>query len=547
MVALSEVFGSGAMTNSIPDLAEADCYLVAGSNTAEQHPIVYRRIVEGVEDGADLIVLDPRRTLVAELADLHLRVRPRSDLVVFLYMARVILEEGLHDEEFIEERTTGFEAFAEHVRGAVSEEDVRRIAGVDPEDVREAAVRYAEADRGCIVYCMGLTQHDIACRTLRALCALALLTGNVGRPGTGVNPLRGQNNVQGACDVGALATHFPGYRRVGPEAAEELARLWGFEAPEEPGLRLPEAFDSDEIAAMYVFGENPAVSEPNSRHAVRKLRNLEFLVVQDLYLTETAELADLVLPAAGWAERTGTFTATDRRVQLSERIVDPPGEARPDWWILEAVARRLGLKGFGHRSPREVFEEIRRVIPQYRGITYDRLRRRPGGIHWPCPSEDHPGTPILHAEGFATEDGRARFPRPEDVEYREPERDVDEEYPLILTTGRVYAHYHTRTITGRSRLLNDEVPGSFVEIHPRDAERYGVRDGEEVIVETPYGRWRCRARVTDRVREGVIFTPFHFGENALTPPDVLDPEAGIPEYKRVPARVRPAPRSTRRG
>ncbi|WP_456483567.1 molybdopterin oxidoreductase family protein [Methanopyrus kandleri] len=532
------------MTNSIPDLVEADCYLVAGSNTSEQHPIVYRRILQGLEENdADLIVLDPRRTQIAELADIHLQVRPRTDLIVFLYMAKVIVEEGLHDGTFIEERTTGFGRFRGYVLEAVSEEDVRRIAGVDPEDVREAAVRYAEAERGCILYCMGLTHHDIATRTVRALCALALLTGNVGRPGTGVNPLRGQNNVQGACDMGALATLFPGYRPINTETANEMSKIWGFEVPNEPGLKLTEAFDADEITVMYVVGENPAVSEPNTRHAVEKLESLEFLVVQDLFLTETGELADIVLPVTGWAERTGTFTATDRRVQLAEKAVEPPGEARPDWWILEEVARRLGLEGFDHSSPREIFEEIRRVVPQYRGITYDRLRKRPGGIHWPCPSEDHPGTPVLHTERFATEDGKARFPRPEDLEYEEPDRDVDDEYPLILTTGRVFAHFHTRTVTLRSRLLHREVPEPFVEVHPEDAEKFDVRDGDPVVVETPYGEWRCRAEVTDRVRKGVIFTPFHFGENVLTPHDVRDPESGIPEYKRVPARIRPAPTS----
>ncbi len=529
------------MTNSIPDLTEADCYLVAGSNTSEQHPIVYRRILQSIEENdADLIVLDPRRTQIAELADIHLQVKPRTDLIVFLYMAKVIVEEGMYDGTFIEERTTGFETFREYVLEAVSEEDVRGIAGVDPGDVREAAVRYAEADRGCILYCMGITHHDIATRTVRALCALALLTGNVGRQGTGVNPLRGQNNVQGACDVGALATLFPGYRPINTETANEISKIWGFEVPDEPGLKLTEAFDTNEVTVMYVVGENPAVSEPNIHHAIEKLESLEFLVVQDLFLTETAELADIVMPAAGWAERTGTFTATDRRVQLAEKAVEPPGEARPDWWILEEVACRLGLEGFDHSSPREVFEEIRRVVPQYRGITYDRLRKRPGGIHWPCPSEDHPGTPVLHTEKFATEDGKAKFPAPEDLEYEEPDRDVDDEYPLILTTGRVFAHFHTRTVTRRSLLLCREVPEPFVEVHPEDADEFGVRNGDPVVVETPYGEWKCRAEVTDRVRKGVVFTPFHFGENVLTPHNVRDPESGIPEYKHVPARIRPA-------
>ncbi len=530
VAALKEVFGAGAMTNPIDDILNADHVLVVGSNAAEQHPAVFSRMIEAVDSGASLTVVDPRETAVARLADVHLDPLPGTDVVLFLYMARVIHEEGLVDVDFIEERTEGYERFVEAF-SSVDEKDVRDVCDVDPGDVEEAALEYAGAGRASIVYCMGVTHHGHGSETVAVLAALALMTGNVGREGTGVNPLRGQVNVQGACDVGALPDSLPGYRPLSDGV--ELEKVWGFEVPEEPGADLLEALEPGSFDAYYLFGINPVASCPDPGRTKKALRGADVVVVQDVYPSETLEEADVVLPAACWLEETGTYTSTERRIRLSEAVVDPPGDARPDWWILKEVGSRVAEGAFRYRSPADVFDEIRKVVPQYRGIDYDRLRREPGGVFWPCASEDHPGTRILHSDGFATSSGRARFPRPE-----VPRFERDERFPFVLVTGRVHAQFHTRTVTSRSPVLVSEDPGPVVEMNPKDASRVGVSDGDPVVVETEVGRSEFEVKTTRGVREGVIFVPFHHGANVLVPVEPRDP-SGTPAFKAVPARVVP--------
>jgi len=529
--ALKEVFGTGAMTNPIDDVLEADHLLVVGSNTAEQHPAVFSRIVEAVESGSSLTVVDPRRTSVAELADVHLDPVPGTDVLLFLYMAKVIHEEGLIDRDFIDGRTVGYEGFVASF-SSIDGEDVRRVCGVDPRDVEEAAIEYASADRSSVLYCMGVTHHGCGSDTVAALAALALMTGNVGRRGTGVNPLRGQVNVQGACDVGALPDSLPGYRSL--EDKEDVERVWGFEVPDEPGVDLVEAFEPGRFEVYYLFGVNPVSSCPDPGRTVRALRRADVVIVQDVYPSETLEEADVVLPAACWLEETGTYTSTERRVRLSRAVVDPPGDARPDWWILREVGRRVAGEAFGYGSPREVFEEIRRVVPQYRGIDYGVLEERPEGVFWPCRRRGDVGERVLHGRRFATPSGKASFPSLE----VSCSAGGDDGFPFVLVTGRVHSQFHTRTVTSRSPVLESEDPGPIVEMNPRDAGDVGVSDGDRVVVETRAGSGVFEVVVTDRIKEGVVFVPFHHGANSLVPVEPRD-RSGTPAFKAVPARVVP--------
>ncbi|HDI52953.1 MAG TPA: formate dehydrogenase subunit alpha, partial [Candidatus Bathyarchaeota archaeon] len=506
---------------------------VIGSNTTEQHPLIARRIIRAVRRGGKLIVADPRAIPLTEYAEIHLRHRPGTDVALLNAMMNVIISEGLHDRDFIAKRTEGFE----ELRRVVSKyrpEDVEAITGVPAHLIREAARLYASAERASIIFSMGLTQHTTGVDNVHSIANLAMLTGNIGRPGTGVNPLRGQNNVQGACDMGALPDFLPGYKRVeDSEARRPFEEAWGVKLPSEPGLTSVEMTEAcgGEIRAMYIMGENIVLSHPDSNEVRRQLRKLEFLAVSELFLSETAELADVVLPAASYAEKTGTFTSTDRRVQLLHRAIPPIGECQPDWWIIAQLARRMG-RPLGAERPRDVMEEIARLVPLYRGITYDRLERR--GIQWPCPSPQHPGTPILHVERFTRRLGRFT-----PAEYRPPAEQPDEEYPFILTTGRLLFHWHTGTMTRRSKTLTGQLNTPYVEFNVRDAERLGIEDGEWVRVRSRRGEITLQALVTDRIKEGVLFIPFHFREaaaNVLTNP-ALDPRAKIPEYKACAAAV----------
>ena len=531
---LRQSLGSAAMTNSFADLETADAILIVGSNTTESHPIAALRVKKAQRRGAKVIVVDPRAVDVARRADVHLQLRPGTNVAVLNGMMHVILEEGLADEEFIAARTEGVEAVRELV-ARYTPQLVEEIAGVPADDLRAAARIFATAARGAILYAMGVTQHSHGTDHVLALSDLALLTGNVGRPGTGVNPLRGQNNVQGACDVGALPDVYTGYQAVSdPEARRAFGEAWGVTLPEAPGLTVTAAFDAmaaGAVRALYVMGENPMLSDPDQAHVETALRNLDFLVVQDIFLTETAALADVVLPAASFAEKDGTFTNTERRVQLLHAAVPPPGEARPDWRILVDLACRMGAT-WAYDHPREIMAEIASLTPSYGGVTYARLEQ--GGLCWPCPDETHPGTPILHVERFTR--GLGRFFA---VAYEPPAEEADDDYPLTLTTGRMLEHYHTGTMTRRSDGLNELVPTGFVEIDPSDAARLGVADGAMVVVETRRGRIEVPAHVTPRVRPGTVFIPFHFWEspaNRLTN-TARDPLADIPEFKVCACRV----------
>ena len=536
---LVAAFGSGAMTNSIDEIVDADCILVTGSNTSEAHPIVAQEIRRAVRRGATLIVVDPRRIELAEIAHFHLRQRPGTDVAWINGFCHVILREGLWDRGFVEERCEGFEEFARAVE-RYTPEHVERITGIPAGLLVEAARAFGKAERAMIFYAMGLTQHTSGTDNVLAIANLAMLTGNVGKRSTGVNPLRGQNNVQGACDMAALPNVLPGYQKLSdPEVRAKFEEAWGRPVPEKPGLTVVEMFQAaleGKVKAMLIMGENPMVSDPDIAHVAEALERLEFLAVLDIFPNETTRYADVILPAASFAEKDGTFTSTERRVQRIRAALAPPGEAKPDWQILCELSSRLGYP-MRYAHPREIMGEIAALVPIYGGISYERLER--GGLQWPCPTPDHPGTPFLHRDRFVR--GKGRF---HPVEFREPDEVPDEEYPLILTTGRVLWHFHSRTMTGRVEGLQELSPEAYVEINPADAERYGIGDGSRVRVTSRRGSIEVLAKVTERVPEGTVFVPFHFGEaaaNLLTNP-ALDPRSKIPELKVCAVRIEPVGR-----
>jgi len=538
---LAATFGSGAMTNSIPDLAEADCFLVTGSNTTEQHPIIGTLILRAKERGAKLIVVDPRRIQLAELADIYLRPRPGTNVAWLNGLMHVILKEGLEDKSFIAERTENFQALKEVVE-RYHPARVEAITGIPIPDLIAAARMFGQAERAAIVYCMGLTQHTSGTANVMSCANLAMLTGNVGKPGTGVNPLRGQNNVQGACDMGGLPNVYTGYQPVtSPEARAKFAAAWGVETlPDQVGLTVTEMTGGaleGRVKALYVVGENPMVSDPDINHVRAGLQALDFLVVQDIFMTPTAELAHVVLPATSYAEKDGTFTATDRRIQRIRAAIPPVGQSKPDWQIICELAQRMGAPGrWDYAHPSEIMAEIASLTPSYAGVSYARLELV-GGLQWPCPSPDHPGTPILHTTRFTR--GLGLF---QPQEYTPPAEEPDEEYPFILTTGRTMFQYHTGTMTRRSEKLAQEVPLSYLEVNPADAQTMGVRHGQMVHVRSRRGELDTQAFVTPRVPPGVVFMPFHFAEaaaNVLTN-RALDPLCKIPELKVCAVRVEPA-------
>lgn len=538
VVGLSEAFGSGAMTNSISDIEKANCIFVIGSNTTEQHPIVALRIKKAKKRGATLIVADPRKIELAEMADIWIRHKPGTDVMLILGMCKVIVDEGMFDEGFIKERCEGFEQFRESLKD-VSLKEVSEITGVDESVIKEAAKIYTTKKPASIIYAMGITQHSHGVDNVLALANLAMLCGNVGIEGGGVNPLRGQNNVQGACDMGGLPNVYSGYQRVDdPAVRKKMEEAWGVDGlPEKAGLTVTEMMEAayeGSLKALYVTGENPMVSDPDINHVKEALERLDFLVVQDIFLTETAKLADVVLPAASPLEKEGTFTNTERRVQRVRRVVSPPGEAKEDWEIICEIAKRMGYSSqFSYKDPSEIMKEIASVTPSYAGITYERIEAE--GIQWPCPSKDHPGTAILHKDGFVR--GKGKFSV---IKYRPSAEVPDKEFPFILTTGRILFHYHTGTMTRRVSDLSYIRGEEFVEINPSDAERLGIKDGDMVEVESRRGKVKAKAKITERSPEGVIFMTFHFSEacaNVLTSREV-DPVAKIPEFKVTAVRIR---------
>nr|WP_304364483.1 formate dehydrogenase subunit alpha [Methanosarcina sp. KYL-1] len=537
LIGLGKTLGAGAMTNPLADLSNSDCVFVIGSNFAENHPAVARQVLRAKDKGAFVIVADPRLTPTSWLADLTLRLKPGTDVALLNGMMHVIVNEGLLDRNFVREKTEGFPGLEQALQRCCPE-TASRITGIPPSEIIKAARAYARAGAASIVYSMGITQHISGTDNVTACADLALLCGQVGRKGAGVLPLRGQNNVQGACDMGALAEFFPGYGKVGDaEAAGRLKTLWKTDKlPEKPGLtatEIAEAAGKGKLKALYVMGEDLVNSHADSSRVREALESLDFLVVQDIFMTDTAEYADLVLPAAAWAEKEGSFTSTERRVQWTDRALSPPGEAKPDIEILLLLAEKLGL-GLPYRTAGDVLAEISGAVPSYGGMTKERLKKG-FGLIWPCPDSSHPGTPVLHVGRFKTPDGKARLIP---VEYQSPAEIPDPDYPFLLTTGRVVLHYNAGSMSRRSKALLEKEPGLFVEIHPSDAKAMEIGEGNRLVLETRRGKTEATARLTGKIGPGVLFMPFHFpGTNVLTG-DALDREAKIPEFKVSACRIR---------
>ncbi len=527
---LGPVVGSGVMPISQLDLESADCVFLAGINLKETFPLMARRVMRAKENGAKVIVVDPRRTVTArELGDIHLQLKIGTDVAVINALMKIILDEGLENKEFIESRTTGIDELRKYL-SSLSLEELAETCEIPIGTLQEAARCFAKAKTGSVLYNQGVNQHTTGSDAIRALASLALIAGQYGRPGTGLSPTRGQINGEGTGDMGCLNVFYPGFQKVGTGAHEKFEKLWDVEnLPAEPGLPYTKMIQQTKY--MWIVGTNPMMAAPDVDNVREALKAKEFLVVQDIYLTETAELAHVVLPVATWVEREGIHAYVDRRVQKIEKLIEAPGSAKPDWWVVVEVAERMGYKEkFDFSSPREIFEEIRQVVPPYKGITYERLKEALGGIQWPCPTEDHPGTSTFFTEKFNTPDGLGHL---QVVEYRPPAELTDSEYPYFLTTGRTIFHYHTGTMSRRTPKLDSEVSYAQCQINPKDASSENIRNGQKVTLRTRRGSVEAEALISEQVPEGLVFLPFHFSEscaNKITNP-VLDPTCGMPEYK----------------
>jgi formate dehydrogenase alpha subunit len=534
---LVTTFGSGASTNSINDMNYAKCILAIGTNTTEAHPIIGMNIRKAVRQGTtQLIVANPLEIDLVRDADLWLQHRAGTDVVLLMGMMKIIVDEGLMDAEFIEERCENYDFFKDSLKNYPLD-FVDSITGVPSEKIVKAARMYATSSPGSIIYTMGITQHTHGTDNVIAVANLAMLTGNIGMPGAGVNPLRGQNNVQGACDLGALPNVYTGYQSVSNEVLREKFEVaWGCKLNPEPGKTLTEitpAAHEGQIKAIYLMGENPYLSDPDATHAREAFQRLDFFVVQDIFLSETAGMADVVLPATTFAEKDGTFTNTERRVQRVRKAIEPVGDSRPDWWITCQIAQHMGAKGFDFDHPSQIMDEIADVTPSYGGINYGRLET--GSLQWPCPTEDHPGTPILHTDLFSR--GKGHFVP---LVYKPPAELPDEEYPLVLTTDRSLFQFHTGTMTRKVKGLNVLRGEELVEMNPQDAEALEIEDGEIVQIISRRGEISARARVTESSPPGTVAMTFHFAEsptNELTNP-ALDPVSKIPEYKVCAVKIR---------
>src|SRR5512143_424387 len=537
---LAAAFGSGAMTNSIDEIRDARVIFVIGSNTTEQHPMIGMHMLEAKDRGATLIVADPRRTQIAQFSHLHMRHKSGTDVALLNAMMHVIITEGLVDISFIRQRTENFDDFESRVK-AYTPEVAERITSVPADDIRKAARLYASEKRSILFYSMGITQHITGVDNVRSCANLVMLTAHIGQPMTGLNPLRGQNNVQGACDVGALPDVYSGYQKVAdPSAKNKFELAWSRTLPEKPGLTLTEMIDGiheGKIRALYIMGENPVVSDPDVTHVKAALAKLEFLAVQDIFPSDTAEYAHVILPAATFAEKDGTYTNTERRVQKIRKAVPPADESKPDYEIICELSKLMDYP-MDYRAAHEIMEEIAILTPSYGGILHHRLDAN-FGLQWPCLGMDHPGTPYLHRKKFTRGMG-AFIP----VEFIPPAEPTDSEYPLILTTGRSYFHYHTGTMCRRTAVLEREQPECLAEISPADARRLGVRPSELVRIRSRRGALEVKVHITDVVPEGIVFLPFHFREaaaNLLTNP-ASDPNARIPEFKVCAVSVEPVVR-----
>jgi len=539
VAALMEMIGSGAVTAPFSEATRAEVIMVIGANPTVNHPVAATFIKQAAKRGAKLIVIDPRGQSLSRYATHRVTFRPGTDVALLNAMLHVILDENLHDPDFIAARTVGFEELRASLT-RFTPEAMAEVCGVPADQIREIARVYGRSRRAIIFWGMGISQHVHGTDNARCLINLALATGNVGRPGTGLHPLRGQNNVQGASDAGLIPMVYPDYKPVGDPATRlRFENAWGVRLDPEPGLTVVETMKAahrGEIRGMYILGENPAMSDPDLDHARAALAHLDHLVVQDLFLTETAWHADVVLPASAFPEKTGTFTNTDRRVQLGRTALPTPGDARPDWWIIQELARRLGLD-WNYDGPRDVFNEMRTVMPSLRGITWERLERE-GAVTYPCDDEHTPGQEVIFGDVFPTADGRGRF-RPTDL--IPPDEQPDEHYPWILSTGRLLEHWHTGAMTRRASTLDTLEPQAIALIAPRELAKLGLQPGERLRVQTRRGTIELLARADRDVPPGMVFIPFCYTEaaaNLLTNP-ALDPFGKIPEFKFCAARVEP--------
>ena len=537
---LATTFGSGAMTNGFDSIKEADYIFCIGSNNMEAHPLFGRKLIQAQKNGAKLVVLDPRYTPTAKIADEYVQFKTGTDVALMNGMIKVIIDNDLQDDEFIKNRTKGFDELKETVQ-KYDLETVSEITHIAPEVIEELAIEYAKADKAAIVYSLGITEHSHGADNVMSTANLAMLTGNIGREGTGVNPLRGQNNVQGACDMGALPSDYVGYRKVADqETTDWFNEYYGTNLPAKPGLTLVEmmnAAHAGDLKVLYIHGEDPVLSDADIKHTKEALANLDMLIVQELFMTDTAQCADVVLPAAGWGEQEGTFTNGERRVQCLHKAQEPPEGAMLDWKIMEEIAVRMGVprEKFHYESAEEIFEEIRECAPIFAGMNRERLDT-PEALHWPCPSVGDPCQPLMHKDKFAHPDGLGIF---QALEHRGPVEVPDEEYPLLLTTTRILFHYHA-AMTRRCKTLDNEVKTGFIEINTEDAKELGILNNEIVKASSRRGEIEIPARVTDDIKKGIVNIPMHFTEcaaNMLTNSDSFDPKCKMVELKACAIKV----------
>ncbi len=531
---LATTFGSGASTNGYDSIEEADFIFCIGSNNMEAHPLFGRKIIRAIKNGAKLVVADPRFTPTAKLAHEYMQFKTGTDVALMNGMIKIIIENGLQDDEFIKNRTKGYEEMKE-VAMKYDLDKVAEITEADPEQIERVAIEYAQAENAAIVYSLGITEHSHGADNVMSTANLAMLTGNLGKIGGGVNPLRGQNNVQGACDMGALPSDYVGYQKVAnPEITKKFSEAYQIDLPTTPGLTLVEmmnAAHAGDLKVLYIHGEDPVLSDADIKHTKEAIANLEMLIVQELFMTDTAAEADVVLPAAGWGEQEGTFTSGERRVQWLRKAQEPPEGTMLDWKIMEEIAVRMGRPRelFHYENAAEIWEEIRELAPSYYGITHERLLK-PEGVHWPCLDPEDPCEPLMHKDKFAHPDGLGVF---QALEHRGPVEVVDDEYPLLLTTTRILFHYHA-AMTRRCETLDKEVPTGFIEINTEDAAERGILNNEIVKAYSRRGEIEIPARVTDDIKKGIVNIPMHFTEcaaNMLTNSDSFDPKCKMVELK----------------
>ncbi|CCK79102.1 molybdopterin oxidoreductase [Desulfobacula toluolica Tol2] len=516
------------MTNSIAEIEDADCLLVVGSNTTEAHPLIAYRIFKAKAKNAKLIVVDPRKIQLTNICDIHIRLKFGTDIAFINGVMHEIIKNNLHDEKFIANRTEDFEALKETVK-KYTPEHVSKITGVSVEDIKQVAKIYATSKNSSILYTLGITEHSHGVDNVKTLANLTMLTGQIGKKSSGVNPLRGQNNVQGACDMGALPNVYPGYQAVTDQSVcDKFQEAWGTELSKEVGKTIPDIMDGlidGSVKGLYIFGENSVEGDPNTDHVRRALESAEFLVVHDIFLTSTAQMADVVLPGGCWAEVDGTFTNSERRVQRIRKAVEPPGEALPNWKIFSELGTRLGVE-MKYDSAEEIFQEMTKLTPSFAGISYDRIDTQ--GIQWPCPSSEHPGTTFLHQGKFTR--GKGKFHA---IEHQKSKEEPDSQYPFTLTTGRRYAHYNTSSMTGRCKTLINEFPAPVAQINIEDAKQMGLNNGDQIKVSSRRGEVVTPISIGDVVPKGAIFMDFHFknaNSNKLLG-TFLDPVSKTPDYK----------------